>query len=99
VYGAEIQPDGKILVGGVFDNFNGVQFRPNVARLNTDGSVDTSFVPVGTGGADVEFFAVQPDGKILVSGFFGNSNATSAPVLRRLNTNGAPDSGFNAANG
>ncbi|HRN38061.1 MAG TPA: delta-60 repeat domain-containing protein, partial [Flavobacteriales bacterium] len=42
-----VQPDGKILIGGVFQNFNG-SGRNRIARLNANGTVDTGFVP-GTG--------------------------------------------------
>ena len=41
------QPDGKILVAGAFDNYNGVA-RSGIARINADGSLDTTFNP-GTG--------------------------------------------------
>src|SRR6187399_2964193 len=43
-----VQPDGKILVGGYFEFVNGVPLR-GIARLNSDGTRDTSFNPVGTG--------------------------------------------------
>jgi len=95
VYAADIQPDGKILVGGVFDTFNG-QNRPNVARLNTNGSVDTSFFSSATSGADAEFFAIQPDGKILVAGGFDIADPSLGSVLLRLNTNGTVDGTFTA---
>ena len=43
-----LQPDGKIIIGGNFTAFNGFN-RHHIARLNTDGSVDTTFNP-GPGG-------------------------------------------------
>ena len=39
-----IQPDGKILIGGLFKNILGVQ-RNNMARLNADGTLDQQFDP------------------------------------------------------
>ncbi len=39
-----IQPDGKILIGGEFTRI-GEEVRHGIARLNTDGSVDTTFDP------------------------------------------------------
>ena len=39
-----VQPDGKVLIGGDFTHFNGVP-RNYIARLNSDGSLDTSFDP------------------------------------------------------
>src|SRR6516225_3190083 len=42
VYATAVQWDGKILIGGYFDSILG-QPRTNIARLNADGSLDTSF--------------------------------------------------------
>lgn len=39
-----LQPDGKILIGGEFFTYNG-KLRYRIARLNADGSLDTSFDP------------------------------------------------------
>lgn len=39
-----IQPDGKIVVGGVFTKIDG-EVRHSIARLNPDGSIDTTFDP------------------------------------------------------
>ena len=37
-----VQPDGKIVVGGKFQKFNG-EYRMGLARLNNDGSIDQNF--------------------------------------------------------
>ena len=42
-----VQPDGKVLIGGDFTTVNGTN-RNGIARLNADGSLDSSFNP-GTG--------------------------------------------------
>jgi uncharacterized delta-60 repeat protein len=90
--GVAIQPDGKILVGSTSganaDGGGGFA----LARFNSNGSVDNSF---GTGGhLDVVPFgtaiqsaalALQPDGKILMTG----SNA-----LARFDSNGQLDTSF-----
>ena len=52
------QPDGKILFGGNFTNVWGVA-RTGLARLNADGSLDTTFIPATN---------VPPDVRILPSG-------------------------------
>ena len=39
-----VQPDGKILIGGIFSTVLGVT-RNNIARLNTDGTLDIGFQP------------------------------------------------------
>ena len=88
VFAAERQADGKILIGGFFDNYNGT-IRQNVARLNTDGSLDNSFNP-NTGGYGTEFFTIQSDGKIVVAGAFSASNLGAI----RLNTDGTTDNMF-----
>src|SRR6188768_2635758 len=42
-----VQPDGKILIGGIMSHYNGTS-RNGVARVNSDGTRDDSFAP-GTG--------------------------------------------------
>jgi uncharacterized delta-60 repeat protein len=70
-----VQPDGKLLIGGTFTAVLGVA-RKNIARLNTDGTLDTAFDPNANN--EVDTIAVQPDGKILVGGFFNqNIGATT----------------------
>lgn len=94
-----IQGDGKILVGGLFDSYNGVAGVPDgLIRLNTDGSVDASFSGITSGfdSQQVMALAIQSDGKILVGGSFTSYNgAAGAPdYLIRLNANGSVDSSF-----
>ncbi|MDB6029458.1 MAG: hypothetical protein JWM68_5681 [Verrucomicrobiales bacterium] len=91
-----LQSNGKILVCGNFTSFNG-QPKSNIARLNSDGSVDTSF------GADVGYWvrhmAVQTDGKIIVGGFFNNAGVYPHHCIARLNTNGTVDTSFDTGTG
>ncbi len=93
-----VQPDGKILICGVFNFFNGVS-RVCVARLNADGTLDTSFIAAGGGinGGAVKYaldLALQPDGKILLGGGFTSYLGTSRWALARLNTDGMLDTNF-----
>ena len=67
VLATAVQPDGKILIGGIFTTVLGVA-RNNIARLNTDGTLDAAFDP--NANADVHAIAIQADGKILVGGNF-----------------------------
>jgi uncharacterized delta-60 repeat protein len=77
VYSADVQPDGKILVGGSFISFNGTSTVNRIARLNADGTLDNTFT-TGTGfNSAVNSVDVQPDGKILVGGGFSSFNGTS----------------------
>ena len=93
------QPDDKILVGGKFTSIRGAA-RNFIARLNADGTLDTSFDP-GTGpnvpvaaSNGINCITVQPDGKILVGGEFTTWSGTTRKCLARLNVNGLLDSSF-----
>jgi uncharacterized delta-60 repeat protein len=87
VLAIEIQSDGKILVGGNFATYQGQSYN-NIIRLNSDGSIDSSFV-VGTGfDAAVLSIKVQSDGKIIVVGDFTSYNGISVNKIIRLNSNG-----------
>src|SRR5690554_2722894 len=93
-----LQPDGKILVGGGFTQYNG-QTQNRIVRLNTDGSLDTSFA-TGTGFNDwVGTITLQSDGKILVGGNFTSYNGQSRNSIVRLNTDGSLDTSFNIGTG
>ena len=99
VWSTSIQSDGKIIVGGRFTSFNGTT-RNYIARLNTDGSLDTSFNPTGTGLSDpVHSTAIQSDGKIIVGGLFASFNGTARNGIARLNANGSLDTSFNPGTG
>jgi uncharacterized delta-60 repeat protein len=70
---ALVQPDGKIVLTGGFDAVNGTP-KERLARLNSDGSLDTSFASPSNW--SWETFDVQHDGKILVRGTLGISRLT-----------------------
>ena len=72
VFATAVQPDGKILIGGHFSSVLGVS-RNNIARLNTDGTLDMAFNPNANG--NVLTIAVQADGKILAGGTFNGANS------------------------
>jgi uncharacterized delta-60 repeat protein len=85
------QSDGKIIVGGSFNPLGGPE---NIARLNADGSPDSSF-QAGTGASDTVYaLAVQPDDKILIGGRFDIVNGVAQPYLARLNADGSLDQTF-----
>ncbi|MCB8950809.1 MAG: hypothetical protein H6650_02225 [Ardenticatenales bacterium] len=95
-----IQPDNKILVVGPTKNV-GANSDLFVVRLNTDGSLDSSF---GSGGMAImglnseqihhfHSLALQDDGKIVVAGKQKVSGIDSIIVLR-YQSNGVLDSGF-----
>lgn len=93
-----IQPDGKIVIVGAFTSYNGIA-RNRIARINSDGTLDTSFNP-GTG-ANGQIYAValQSDGKIIIGGPFTSYNGTSRVRLARVNTDGSLDTSFDPGTG
>jgi uncharacterized delta-60 repeat protein len=108
-YGASVsafvtQPDGKTLVGGLFTSFGG-RARRGIARINPDGTCDTTFDPglaltraVGGAlvGGMVKSLALQPDGKILV-GVQYQSRVSNVRIIFRLNPDGTPDPTFDTS--
>jgi uncharacterized delta-60 repeat protein len=95
VYSVLLQPDGKILIGGAFAFVNGIS-RNRVARLNPDGSLDLGFDPAGGPDNTVYRLALQPDGKIMVGGFFTVFDDTTSGNIARLHANGTLDGTFSA---
>ena len=86
-----VQSDGKIIVGGLFETIGGVA-ASSVARLNTDGSVDTSFNAGGVGpDTYVTSVVVQPDGDIVVAGAFATFNGVPSAQVARLRGDGSVD--------
>lgn len=90
-----VQPDGKVLVAGLFFSFGGDNSGRGIVRLLADGSLDTSFAAVTLNG-DVYAAALQSDGKILISGVFSSVNGVTDVGVARLNANGTLDAGFQA---
>ena len=105
VYSLALQPDGKVIVGGIFTAFNGMP-RFSITRLNADGSLDITFNP-GTGfldssvpyNAGIRSLALQPDGKVIAGGNFTGYNGTARNYIVRLNGNGSLDATFNLGTG
>jgi uncharacterized delta-60 repeat protein len=89
-----IQPDGKIIVGGQFSSYKGINAN-NIIRLNTNGSKDTSF-DYGTGfNARIIGMSLQSDGKIIVGGQFSTyKGITDNNLIIRLNPDGSKDTSF-----
>lgn len=87
------QPDGKYLAGGSFAEFNGV-LAGNLVRLNADGTVDTAFTAACTADYDVQKLQLQPDGKVLVGGRFGQIGGVPRVAIARLLPSGTVDAAF-----
>lgn len=97
VYAIAVQPDQKIIVGGSFLTFNKIA-QKRILRLNSDGSLDTSFESGGgfTKG-DVRTILIQPDERILVGGALsGTYKNLAVSRLIRLMPSGSFDNSFTA---
>ena len=107
-----VQPNGQIIVGGTFtafmqnSNVTGVIAGPVVysnfiARVNTDGTLDTSFNPNPNGA--LTFVTLQPNGQVLFGGNFNSiqpnktGNAANRAEIARVNPNGSVDPSFDPA--
>jgi len=84
------QNDGKILATGDFTSFNGTAMN-RLARLNTDGSLDSSLV-IGTGFNNVTSGVdVDSQGRIIVAGTFTSYSGVSSRCIIRLTSGGTVD--------
>jgi len=102
-----VQPDGKILLGGSCGDNGFANANFCIARLNSDGTLDTSF---GSGGYVIQdiptsdedngySLALQPDGKILLGGSCRISGAYQF-CIARFNSDGSLDTtSFGSPNG
>jgi uncharacterized delta-60 repeat protein len=85
------QQDGKLIIGGHFTHFNGLE-RRQLIRLNPNGSLDASFQPEGIIFGGVENLLIQPDGKIIVLGIITINDINQTVV--RFNNDGTLDPTF-----
>lgn len=92
-----VQADGKILIVGNFNAISNIA-RPSVARLNTDGSLDASFVPQLLSGSTYNGrIFLRADGSILASSGSGGDFQLPSSVhttVVRLKASGALDEVF-----
>lgn len=97
------QADGKLIIGGVFDTYNQI-FSPKLVRVNTDGTLDSSFnqTLLRDSNSSIKSIVIQPDGKILVAGSFEMrtafpDNDLLEEDIMRLNSDGTRDTTFIAS--
>ena len=92
------QADGRVVVAGAFTDFNQSP-RSRIARLNLNGSVDTSFDPGPGADDDINTVAIQPDGRIVIAGYFTSFRGISRNGIARLNSDGSLDTSFDPGTG
>ncbi|MES2437655.1 MAG: hypothetical protein V4584_01225 [Verrucomicrobiota bacterium] len=96
IIAVRVQGDGKILIAGNFGIVNGTS-RHGIARLNSDGSLDTTF-DTGTAVYEVRGSFIRADGKIIVVGNYSLGTASRRQIFR-LHEDGGLDLSFNAGAG
>ena len=99
VYSVGLQTNGQIIAAGAFSVLNNFP-RNNIARLNADSSIDTTFLN-GLAGANgpIQTVLVQSNGRILAGGPFTKMDGLNRNGLVRLMSDGSLDSSFNAGAG
>ena len=88
-----VQTDGKILVAGEFETYNG-STKNNIARLLPDGTVDESFTGPTVNFGNYRTVAIQTDNKIIIGGGFALTNYPQFNGIIRLQANGSVDELF-----
>ncbi|MBX9769094.1 MAG: delta-60 repeat domain-containing protein, partial [Bdellovibrionales bacterium] len=89
----------KLLVSGFFSSYDGAP-ASRVARLNLNGTLDTTFAPVGAGLDGIGTgLALDSAGRILTWGTYTTYGTTALKGIARLNSDGNLDSTFLAGSG
>jgi uncharacterized delta-60 repeat protein len=86
-----LQADGKVIIGGTFNTVGGAA-HTNIARLNTNGTVDSAFNAALDNTPNT--LSVQADGKILLGGTFDKANLITRHKIARFNSDGTLDTSF-----
>jgi uncharacterized delta-60 repeat protein len=86
--------DGKYLIGGIFSNAGGDADTDYIARLNSDGTRDTTFTPLTLDNSVISAIELS-DGKYLIGGGFTNAGGDAdIDYIARLNSDGTRDTDF-----
>lgn len=93
-----MQPDNKIIAGGLFTSYNGTEYK-TLVRLNPNGTIDSSFF-IGTSGFNgtVKAIYVLQDTSMIVAGGFTYVNSTSVYGIVKFDKHGNIDPTFNTSN-
>ena len=90
-----IQQDGKIIVAGQFNTYNGTP-RSGIARLNADGSIDSNYDVKTSPTWSINALVRLDNGRRLIGGNFQSVNGNPIGRMARLNEDGTTDTSFNA---
>jgi uncharacterized delta-60 repeat protein/uncharacterized repeat protein (TIGR01451 family) len=98
IFSLALQTDGAILIGGAFTTYNNLPAN-HLARVNSDGSLDTTFLTGQGTNSSVYTILVQADGKILLGGDFFNYDGVPCTQILRLEANGVLDPSLHTGSG
>ena len=87
VRGQVRQPDGKLVVVGSFSNVNGVA-QAQIARFNTNGTLDTSFTNALSGGTSINGVLYDSGNLVIVGSFTSVNGDGTQQSIAKLDTNG-----------
>ncbi len=86
-----VQSDGKIVIGGGFENVNKLESK-RIARLNADGTFDKNFV--ASVNSVLYGMAAHEDGRIILAGDFTDVSGQACKSIARLTSDGSLDPTF-----
>lgn len=84
VEGVQVEADGKLLIAANVEQINGVPV-PGIARLNADGSTDTTYRPPALSGSTLaQAVSLLPGGRALLPGAVYYGRGSNAWTVRLL---------------
>lgn len=90
-----LQPNNQLIIGGTFKKYGKTRVN-QIARINTNGALDTTFnATVGANGTITKAVIDPATGKIIIIGNFTKYNTTGRNGIARLDANGQLDLTFN----
>ncbi|HBR93980.1 MAG TPA: hypothetical protein DEA90_07420 [Opitutae bacterium] len=98
VYSIAPLANGQMLIAGAFSSLQDSNYDiysyGRIARINSDGSIDTSFDPGAGADASIDQVQLLPDGKILIIGRFTEYDGVPRNRIARLLSDGSLDTSF-----
>jgi uncharacterized delta-60 repeat protein len=95
IYALAAYPDGRLLAGGQFNGFGTAFLSSGIVRLLPNGNPDPTMTTSMGSGATVREMVFQPNGRLLVNGYFPQGSTLPPKTIYRLLANGFFDTSFN----
>jgi uncharacterized delta-60 repeat protein len=98
VHSTRLLPDSTLLIGGSFTLYDN-DYCLRIAKVKDNGRRDSSFVALPGASSVVTDMAVQPDGRIVITGDFTQYDLQPRNKIARLLSHGGLDASFNIGSG